>query len=72
MATVLGGGIWGGMGASGGSGRGKGSLISMISTFACFFTAVAGVWFLGGGTRRWAISPAKFEIFLIFTYFLGF
>lgn len=53
-AAVLGvGGIWGGMGGFGGSGVGKGNLVSVICTFACFFTVfagtVAGVWFLRGG-----------------------
>ena len=53
VAAVLGvGGIWGGMGGFGGSGVGKGNLVSVICTFACFFTVfagtVAGVWFLGG------------------------
>ena len=47
------GGIWGGMGGSGGSGVGRGNLVSVICTFACFFTVfagtVAGVWFLRGG-----------------------
>ena len=36
----LGWGIWGGVGGSGGAGQSKGSL---ISTFACFLTAAAGV-----------------------------
>ena len=60
------GGIWGGVGDSGGSGVGRGNLVSVICAFACFFTVfagtVAGVWFLGG---NWAL------IFLMFPYFLG-
>ena len=42
---------------------------SLISTFACFLTAIAKVRFLEGrlGTK---LSPSKFEIFLIFSYFL--
>ena len=38
--------IWGGMGGSGGAGRVKGGLISI---FACFWTAIAGVSFLEEG-----------------------
>ena len=63
-------GIWGGMGGSGGAGRVKGGLISIS---ACFWTAIAAVSFLEEGLGgRWAMSSLKFEIFLIFPYFLGF
>ena len=39
------------------------------STFARFLTAIAGFNFWGG-TGRWAMSSAKFEIFLMFAYIL--
>ena len=51
-------------------GEGWGGLVGLVTTFACYFTAVAGNWFLEGA-GRWAMSPPKFEIFLIFPYFLG-
>ena len=58
--------IWGGVEKSGKTGQGKRSL---ISTFACFLTATASV-ISGRGTGRWAMSPLKFKIFLIFPCFL--
>ena len=60
-------GIWGGMGGSRGSGQGRESL---ISTFACFLTAAAKVLFLEGRLGTGVMSPPKFEILLIFPYFL--
>ena len=51
-------------------GGGGGGLGGLVTAFACYFTAVAGNWFLEGA-GRWAMSPPKFEIFLIFPYFLG-
>ena len=46
-------------------GRGGG----LVSTFVYFLTAV--VWLVyRGGTGHWAMSPPKFEIFVIFPYFL--
>ena len=59
--------IWTGMGGSGKAGWDKGSL---VSTLARFLAAVAGVRHRGGGTGRWAMSPLKFGISLIFAYFL--
>ena len=48
------------------AGQGKESL---TSTFACFVTAAASL-VSGGRTGRWAMSPLKFKIFIIFPYFL--
>ena len=51
-----------------GGGQGMGGLISAC---ACFLIAIAGVFLSGGGTGRWAKSPLKFEISLMFPCFLG-
>ena len=61
-------GIWSGIEGSSKAGRGKGGL---ISTFACFLATAAGGYVLGGGIGRWPMTPPRFEIFLMFPYFLG-
>ena len=75
-AAVLGG-WFGAGGGSGGAGRGGGGL---ISTFPCSFAAAGRVWFVcvcvcvlgGGGGGGLAVCPLRFEVFLIFPYFLGY
>ena len=42
----------------------------LISTFACFFTCYCQSLISGRETGHWAMSQPKFEIFLIFSYFL--
>ena len=56
-------GIWGGMGRSCGAGQREGSL---LSTFTCFCRSLVS----RRETGHWAMSSPKFDIFLIFPYFL--
>ena len=63
----VGGAVLGGGGRGGGGGGGAAFL---VSTFMCFLTVFAKL-YLERGTAHYAMSPPKFEIFLIFPYFLG-
>ena len=58
-------GIWSGMRKSGGAGRGR---VTLISTCACFLTAIASLISVRGG-GGWPMASPKFEIFLIFPDF---
>ena len=70
-------GVRGGFGGRGGArgggvrgGGGGGGAAFLVSTFMCFLTVFAKL-YLERGTAHHAMSPPKFEIFLIFLYFLG-
>ena len=73
LSLVLEGGVFGAgwgdpVGVSGGGGGGGAAFL--VSTFMCFLTVFAKL-YLERGTAHYAMSPPKFEIFLIFPYFLG-
>lgn len=65
--TILGGVFGPGWGDPWG-GQGMGGLISAC---ACFLIAIAGVFLSGGEIGRWAKSPLRFGISLMFPCFLG-
>ena len=66
VPTILGRVFGAGQRNAGGIGQGKEGL---IYTFAGFFTAIAGVWFLVWG-GEWALGYLFTQIFLMFGYFL--